>query len=183
MIDREGYRYNVGIVICNKNFQVLWARRVGQNSWQFPQGGVDQGESPEEAMFRELYEEMGLKKDDVILLEQTKYWVKYRLPKRLVHKDTIPTCIGQKQKWFLLQLKDDREANICFDTSVKAEFDSWRWVTFWYPVRQVVSFKREVYRRILKDFSFFLLSSKTKSNYSAKSNDCYNYARTRRYRC
>ena len=165
MIDREGYRYNVGMVICNSNFQVLWARRVGQNSWQFPQGGIDHGESPEDAMYRELYEEMGLKKDDVTVLDQTRYWIKYRLPKRLVHKDTIPACIGQKQKWFLLMLKEHREDAIRFDKSHKAEFDSWRWVTFWYPVRQVIPFKRDVYRKILRDFSWSLMGNRPKRDF------------------
>ncbi|MGN1357658.1 MAG: RNA pyrophosphohydrolase [Succinivibrionaceae bacterium] len=165
MIDREGYRYNVGMVICNSNFQVLWARRVGQNSWQFPQGGIDHGESPEDAMYRELYEEMGLKKDDVTVLDQTRYWIKYRLPKRLVHKDTIPACIGQKQKWFLLMLKDHREDAIRFDKCHKAEFDSWRWVTFWYPVRQVIPFKRDVYRKILRDFSWSLMGNRPKRDF------------------
>ncbi len=179
MIDREGYRYNVGMVICNRNFQVLWAKRIGQNSWQFPQGGIDQGESPEAAMFRELYEEMGLKKEDVTIIDQTKYWVKYKLPKRLVHKDTVPACIGQKQKWFLLQLKDHHEESIRFDKCGKAEFDSWRWVTFWYPVRQVISFKREVYRRILRDFSFSLIGGK--ANFYSKGNDWNNHMR--RHRC
>ncbi len=165
MIDREGYRYNVGMVICNSNFQVLWARRVGQNSWQFPQGGIDHGESPEDAMYRELYEEMGLKKDDVTVLDQTRYWIKYRLPKRLVHKDTIPACIGQKQKWFLLMLKEHREDAIRFDKCHKVEFDSWRWVTFWYPVRQVIPFKRDVYRKILRDFSWSLMGNRPKRDF------------------
>ena len=165
MIDREGYRYNVGMVICNSNFQVLWARRVGQNSWQFPQGGIDHGESPEDAMYRELYEEMGLKKDDVTVLDQTRYWIKYRLPKRLVHKDTIPACIGQKQKWFLLRLKEHREDAIRFDKCHKVEFDSWRWVTFWYPVRQVIPFKRDVYRKILRDFSWSLMGNRPKRDF------------------
>lgn len=165
MIDREGYRYNVGMVICNSNFQVLWARRVGQNSWQFPQGGIDHGESPEDAMYRELYEEMGLKKDDVMVLDQTRYWIKYRLPKRLVHKDTIPACIGQKQKWFLLMLKEHREDAIRFDKCHKVEFDSWRWVTFWYPVRQVIPFKRDVYRKILRDFSWSLMGNRPKRDF------------------
>lgn len=81
MIDKDGYRPNVGIVICNRKGQVLWARRIRQNSWQFPQGGVDYGETPEDAMYRELYEELGLQKSDVRLLASTRFWLKYRLPK------------------------------------------------------------------------------------------------------
>lgn len=104
MIDGDGFRPNVGIVICNRDGQVLWAKRYGQHSWQFPQGGVDDGESPEQAMYRELYEEIGLKPEDVTILATSRNWLKYRLPKRLVRWDSSPVCIGQKQKWFLLQL-------------------------------------------------------------------------------
>ena len=60
MIDEHGYRPNVGIIICNAMGQVLWARRIGQNAWQFPQGGIKRGESPEKALYRELQEEVGL---------------------------------------------------------------------------------------------------------------------------
>ena len=72
MIDAEGFRANVGIIICNKQGQVFWARRYGQHSWQFPQGGIDQGENPEQAMYRELHEEVGLKPADVELLGVTR---------------------------------------------------------------------------------------------------------------
>ncbi len=152
MIDGDGYRPNVGIVICNSHGQVLWARRYGQYSWQFPQGGIDDGESPEQAMYRELYEEVGLSKKDVKVLAVSRHWLRYKLPKRLVRWDSKPVCIGQKQKWFLLKLEcDESKVNmLCGGTP---EFDSWRWVSYWYPVRQVVSFKRDVYRRAMKEFA------------------------------
>ncbi len=152
MIDQEGYRSNVGIVVCNRHGQVLWARRIGQNSWQFPQGGLDPGETPEEAMYRELGEELGLSRGDVTLLEQSRYWIRYKLPRRMIHRESSPVCIGQKQKWFLLLLSEEREQSISFDRSDDAEFDGWRWVSYWYPVRQVIAFKREVYRRVLREF-------------------------------
>ena len=152
MIDDDGYRPNVGIVICNRQGQVLWARRYGQHSWQFPQGGINPGESPEQAMYRELYEEVGLQRKDVKLLASTRNWLRYKLPKRLVRWDTKPVCIGQKQRWFLLQLQCN-EADINVQRSKSPEFDGWRWVSYWYPVRQVVSFKREVYRRVMKEFA------------------------------
>lgn len=151
MIDAEGFRANVGIVICNRNGQVFWARRFGQHSWQFPQGGIDEGETAEQAMYRELNEEVGLQPEQVKILRITKNWVKYRLPKRLIRQDSDPVCIGQKQKWFLLQLT-------CADDDVDLlhtghpEFDDWRWVSYWYPIRNVVSFKRDVYRRVMKEF-------------------------------
>ncbi|MFC0226250.1 RNA pyrophosphohydrolase [Serratia aquatilis] len=152
MIDDDGYRPNVGIVICNRQGQVLWARRFGQHSWQFPQGGINAGETPEQAMYRELFEEVGLSKKDVRILALTRNWLRYKLPKRLVRWDTKPVCIGQKQKWFLLQLTCN-DADINMQRSSTPEFDGWRWVSFWYPVRQVVSFKRDVYRRVMKEFA------------------------------
>ena len=153
MIDKDGYRPNVGIVICNRKGQVLWARRIRQNSWQFPQGGVDYGETPEDAMYRELYEELGLQKRDVGLLASTRFWLKYRLPKRLVRWNEKPVCIGQKQKWYLLTLCSDKSSHIEFSREGHPEFDDWRWVSYWYPVRQVVAFKRDVYRKVLTFFS------------------------------
>lgn len=157
MIDDDGYRPNVGIVICNRQGQVLWARRFGQHSWQFPQGGINPGETPEQAMYRELYEEVGLYRKDVRILASTRNWLRYKLPKRLVRWETRPVCIGQKQKWFLLQLQSN-EAAINVQRSSTPEFDGWRWVSFWYPVRQVVSFKRDVYRRVMKEFAGCLMA-------------------------
>lgn len=151
MIDNEGYRPNVGIVICNCQGQVFWARRYGQNSWQFPQGGIKSGETAEQAMYRELFEEVGLRNKDVRILSSTSNWLRYKLPKRLVRWETKPVCIGQKQKWFLLQLMcSDADINMLLNST--PEFDSWRWVSFWYPVRQVVSFKKDVYRWVMKEF-------------------------------
>ncbi|CDG19064.1 RNA pyrophosphohydrolase [Xenorhabdus doucetiae] len=158
MIDDDGYRPNVGIVICNRQGQVLWARRYGQHSWQFPQGGINPGESPEQAMYRELFEEVGLNRKDVRVLASTRSWLRYKLPKRLVRWDTKPVCIGQKQRWFLLQLLCN-EADINVQRSKTPEFDGWRWVSYWYPVRQVVSFKRDVYRRVMKEFSSIVMSA------------------------
>ncbi|GLR08335.1 hypothetical protein GCM10007905_10540 [Mixta theicola] len=103
-------------------------------------------------MYRELFEEVGLHRKDVRLLASTRNWLRYKLPKRLVRWDTKPVCIGQKQKWFLLQLMCN-DADINMQTSSTPEFDGWRWVSFWYPVRQVVSFKRDVYRRVMKEFA------------------------------
>ena len=151
MIDDDGYRPNVGIVICNRHGQVMWARRYGQHSWQFPEGGMNRGQSPEQAMYRELFEEVGLSRKDVRILASTRNWLRYKLPKRLVRWDTKPVCIGQKQKWFLLQLMSN-DAEINMQTCSTPEFDGWRWVSYWYPVRQVVSFKRDVYRRVMKEF-------------------------------
>ncbi|WP_110428044.1 RNA pyrophosphohydrolase [Glaciecola sp. KUL10] len=156
MIDAEGFRANVGIIICNKLGQVFWARRYGQHSWQFPQGGIDQGETAEQAMYRELYEEVGLREKDVKIMGVSRNWLRYKLPKRLVRKGQSPVCIGQKQKWFLLSLTCD-EKDVDLLQSGHPEFDDWRWVSYWYPIRNVVSFKREVYRRVMKEFSTLVL--------------------------
>lgn len=142
----------MGIIICNNDGQVFWAKRVGQQAWQFPQGGINSGEKPVDAMYRELYEEVGLRSADAELLAVTRGWLRYRLPRRLVRRGVKPVCIGQKQKWFLLRFKG-REENFRFDRGDKPEFDGWRWVNYWYPVSQVVDFKRDVYRRALKAVS------------------------------
>ncbi|MTI15050.1 RNA pyrophosphohydrolase [Sansalvadorimonas verongulae] len=156
MIDSDGFRPNVGIILTNRCGQVLWAKRIGQDAWQFPQGGINGDESPEDAMYRELYEEVGLEPRDIRILACTRGWLRYRLPRRLVRRDSRPLCIGQKQKWFLLELvsSDDR---VRVNLSETPEFDGWRWVSYWYPVGQVVTFKRDVYRRAMKELAPRLL--------------------------
>jgi len=140
----------VGIIIFNDDGQLLWTKRLGQDAWQFPQGGVQRHESPEEALLRELNEEVGLDPEDVEIIACTDRWLRYRLPRHLIRQNSHPVCIGQKQKWFLLRLLSDTE-KIRFDMSDKPEFDHWRWVSYWYPVNQVVSFKRKVYRKALQE--------------------------------
>lgn len=150
VIDSEGFRSNVGIVICNRLGQLLWAKRIGQSAWQFPQGGIKQSESIEDAMFRELSEEVGLAADDVNILYRTNDWLHYRLPEKFIRHHKDPLCIGQKQKWFLLGLESD-ESNVVLSRADKPEFDDWKWVSYWYPINQVIEFKRDVYRRALKE--------------------------------
>ena len=150
MIDSQGFRSNVGIIICNSEGRLLWAKRIGQNAWQFPQGGIKQGESLEQALFRELDEEVGLTENQVTIVHRTKDWLHYRLPKNFVRHNTDPVCIGQKQKWYLLAL-GSQESEIDLQKSGEPEFDSWRWVSYWYPLRQVVDFKKEVYRKALQE--------------------------------
>lgn len=153
MIDKDGFRANVGIMVANDHGQLLWARRVGgKDAWQFPQGGINRGESPRDALYRELEEEIGLTADAVEVLATTRGWLRYRLPKRYVRKGQKPLCIGQKQKWFLLRLTSD-EAAIKLDLNDTPEFDHWRWVSYWYPLNQVIPFKREVYRRAMKELA------------------------------
>jgi putative (di)nucleoside polyphosphate hydrolase len=169
VIDPEGFRANVGIIICNKSGQVFWARRYGQHSWQFPQGGIDKGETAEEAMYRELNEEVGLTQKDVKIEAVSRNWLRYKLPKRLVRKGTSPVCIGQKQKWFLLSLTCN-ESDVDLAATGHPEFDDWRWVSYWYPVRNVVSFKRDVYRRMMKEFVPFVMPSAKSPQVSPRRN-------------
>lgn len=153
MIDSDGFRPNVGILITNDRGQVLWARRVGgRDAWQFPQGGINRGESPEQALYRELEEEVGLTAESVEVLAVTRGWLRYRLPKRFVRQGQKPLCIGQKQKWFLLRMLEDDTA-VQLNLNPKPEFDRWQWVSYWYPLNEVVSFKRDVYRRAMKELA------------------------------
>lgn len=147
-IDADGFRANVGIMLANSDGRLLIAGRNGRKGWQFPQGGIEQGEAPETAMFRELHEELGLKRNDVDLLGSTRDWISYRLPKRYVRRNRAPLCIGQKQIWYVLRLKVD-ESLIRFDATGEPEFDRYRWVDFWDPVNEVIYFKRRVYARAL----------------------------------
>ncbi len=152
MIDSEGYRANVGIILCNSERRLFWAKRIRQRSWQFPQGGIHWNESPEEAMFRELTEEVGLRPQHVEIIGFTKGWLKYRLPNRLIRRQSKPTCIGQKQVWFLLRMVGN-ESDVRLDISERPEFDHWRWVDYWYPLKAVVPFKRHVYWRALHELA------------------------------
>jgi len=140
-------------MLANDQGQLLWARRVGgHDAWQFPQGGISAGESPEQALYRELHEEVGLSPAAVELLGATKGWLRYRLPRRFIREGQKPLCIGQKQKWFLLRLLKE-DAAVQLDQNEKPEFDHWQWVSYWYPLDQVISFKREVYRRAMKELA------------------------------
>lgn len=159
MIDEEGFRQGVGIILVNAKRQVFLAKRIGKEAWQFPQGGIKESETPEQAMYRELEEEIGLYAQDVKILSSTRRWLRYRLPKKLVRHHSTPLCVGQKQKWFLLQLTaTDKAINLA--ATEKPEFDSWAWVSYWYPLSQVVAFKRRVYNLAMKEFARIVLSKK-----------------------
>ena len=149
MIDPDGYRPNVAIVLIKDNRKVFWAHRTANDGWQFPQGGMRTDETPVEAMYRELREETGLESHHVEVLGSTPGWLRYRLPKRYLRHDSKPLCIGQKQVWFLLKmLTDDSQLNL--EHSGSPEFCDYRWVDFWYPVDNVIPFKRKVYQRALR---------------------------------
>jgi len=157
MIDSEGYRENVGIVLTNEAGKLFWAKRVGMDAWQFPQGGIRKDESVEDAMFRELYEEIGLKSQHVIIIGTTNDWLRYDLPEKFIRRNKKPVCIGQKQIWYLLRLIED-ERKVTLDHSRTPEFERWRWIEFWQPVDEVVEFKRQVYRKALDYFEPLLFT-------------------------
>ena len=152
MIDNEGYRANVAIVLMNDNGKVFWAKRRGQDAWQFPQGGINEEESPEEAMFRELNEEVGLIATDVEIIARTEDWLRYDIPEHLIRQNSVPRCIGQKQIWFMLRLTS-ADNQLRLDTTELPEFDRWRWVDYWRPVKEVVYFKRRVYVSALAELA------------------------------
>ena len=149
-IDAQGFRANVGIVLIRDGGEVFLGSRSDGRGWQFPQGGVQRDESPEQALFRELHEEVGLGPDDVEVIASTRSWLRYRLPRQYVRRRSMPLCIGQKQRWFLLRLLGD-EQRLKFDVTARPEFDDWRWVDYWSPVREVIYFKRRVYARALDE--------------------------------
>ena len=154
MLDKEGYRPNVGIVLCNESQQVLWARRIRHDGWQFPQGGVKDHETPDDAMFRELREEIGLKRQHVEIIGRTSDWLRYDLPKSC-RRHGHSRFRGQKQLWFLLRLTGC-DNDVCLDNGDCPEFDHWQWVTYWQPLKHVVHFKRDVYQAALEELEAFL---------------------------
>ena len=157
MIDPDGFRPNVGIVLMHEDGRVFWARRVHRDGWQFPQGGMNTDETPLEAMYRELREETGLLPEHVELLGVTPGWLRYRLPPRAIRRHERLLCVGQKQVWFLLKFRG-QDADLRLDLTDKPEFDGWRWVDFWYPMQHVVIFKRGVYARALGHLAPFARS-------------------------
>jgi putative (di)nucleoside polyphosphate hydrolase len=149
-IDSQGFRANVGIILMRDGGELFLGGRRDGRGWQFPQGGVQRNERPEEALYRELHEEIGLGRDDVELVASTSRWLRYRLPRQYVRRRGNPVCIGQKQRWFLLRMLAD-EARLRFDATPDPEFDTGRWVDYWSPVREVIYFKRAVYARALQE--------------------------------
>jgi len=162
MIDRDGYRPNVGIILTNAKNQVFWGKRIRQDAWQFPQGGIQQGETPEQAMYRELNEEVGLQTCHVEILGRTRDWMRYEVPHGWVRRDSRGSYKGQKQIWFLLKLIG-RDCDVSLRASGHPEFDAWRWNDYWVDMGSVIEFKREVYRMALKELVRFLPAIKTSS--------------------
>ena len=155
MIDRDGYRPNVGIIICNWKNEVFWGKRVKEHSWQFPQGGIKAGETPERAMYRELHEEVGLGVQHVKILGRTRDWLRYEVPEQWVRREWRGNYKGQKQIWYLLRLVG-RDSDVHLSASEKPEFDAWRWNEYWVPLESVIEFKRDVYQLALNELAKYL---------------------------
>ncbi|MBL8448430.1 MAG: RNA pyrophosphohydrolase [Dechloromonas sp.] len=155
MLDREGYRPNVGIILCNAKNEVFWGKRIREHSWQFPQGGIKRGESPEDAMYRELYEEVGLKPEHVQILGRTKGWLRYEVPTQWIKREWRGSYRGQKQIWYLLRLVG-RDTDVSLRATEKPEFDAWRWNDYWVPLDVVIEFKRNVYQLALNELVRYL---------------------------
>ena len=155
MLDRDGFRPNVGIVICNARNEVFWGKRIKEHSWQFPQGGIKHGETPEQAMYRELEEEVGLKAHHVKILGRTRNWLRYEVPSQWIRREWRGSYRGQKQIWFLLRLVA-RDSDVSLRASEHPEFDAWRWHEYWVPLDTVIEFKREVYAQALNELARYL---------------------------
>ncbi|MDT0137377.1 RNA pyrophosphohydrolase [Acidovorax sp. PRC11] len=164
MLDRDGFRPNVGIILLNQRNQVFWGKRIRTHSWQFPQGGIDRGETPEQAMYRELHEEVGLHPCHVRVVARTRDWLRYEVPDRYIRRDARGHYKGQKQIWFLLQLVGhDWDLNL--RATNHPEFDAWRWNDYWVPLDVVVEFKRGVYEMALTELARFLPRNEQRNRY------------------
>ncbi len=155
MLDREGYRPNVGIILLNHQNEVWWGKRVREHSWQFPQGGIKHGETPEQAMYRELEEEVGLRAEHVKIIGRTRDWLRYDVPDHFIKREVRGHYRGQKQIWFLLRMIG-RDTDVNLRMSEHPEFDAWRWHEYWVPLDVVIEFKRDVYLKALQELSRFL---------------------------
>ena len=146
------YRSNVGIMMVNEKGYVFVGQRLdnNQNAWQMPQGGIDAGEDPETAAYRELLEETGVKKQDVRFVASSSQWLSYDLPEDLIPILWNGKFRGQKQKWFLFKfLGEDRDINIATE---HPEFSKWKWIPKENLLKEIVPFKKSVYENVLKEF-------------------------------
>jgi putative (di)nucleoside polyphosphate hydrolase len=164
MLDKEGFRPNVGIVLLNHKNEVFWGKRIKEHSWQFPQGGIKYGESPVQAMYRELQEETGLLAHHVKILGRTRGWLRYEVPDHWIRREWRGHYRGQKQIWFLVRLVG-RDSDLDLRASTHPEFDAWRWSDFWVPLDAVIEFKREVYQLALTELAHFVTHRRDHNRY------------------
>lgn len=164
MLDREGFRPNVGIILVNHRNEVFWGKRIREHSWQFPQGGIKRGETPEQAMYRELQEEVGLLTEHVQIVARTRDWLRYEVPDKWIKRELRGNYRGQKQIWFLLRLIG-RDTDVSLRASDRPEFDAWRWNDYWVPLDSVIEFKRGVYEQALNELAQYLFGRRSRTRY------------------
>ena len=146
------YRSNVGIMMVNEKGYVFVGQRLdnNQDACQMPQGGIDPGEDPETAAYRELLEETGVKKQDIRFVASSSQWLSYDLPEDLIPILWNGKFRGQKQKWFLFKfLGEDGDINIATE---HPEFSKWKWISKENLLKEIVPFKKSVYENVLKEF-------------------------------
>ena len=147
----KSYRKNVGLIVLDQNNLLLICRRKGKKTWQFPQGGIDADESPIKAAYRELYEEVGIKKNQVKIIQKSKHWYRYDLPEKYKPwPKSLKNFKGQTQKWYMLKANAELEINLL--NEVPQEFVEYKWSSYWHALASVVHFKQDVYRNVLSEF-------------------------------
>ncbi|MGO8919742.1 MAG: RNA pyrophosphohydrolase [Stellaceae bacterium] len=147
----QGYRAGVGIMLVDRRGQVFVGRRIDTagNNWQMPQGGIDKGETPRQAALRELKEEVGT--DRAEILAETKGWLSYDVPQPLAGRLWRGRYRGQRQKWFAMRFTGS-DGDIDLKTH-HPEFDAWKWIAPEELPDLIVPFKRQLYRDVLKEFA------------------------------
>ena len=166
--DTSLYRPAAGIVVFNNEGQAWYGCRKGEKSrykWQFPQGGIDKGESPKEAALRELWEETGLRPKHVEVIGRIKDWLYYDFPPEYVGGKVGKGWVGQKQKWFAVRLKKN-SAKFDLKAHLPIEFSKWRWADLEEAPLLIVPFKRDVYERVVFEFGDY---AKPKKNLRPRS--------------
>ncbi len=152
----KDYRPNVGMMIINQKKEIFVGKRIDHpsNFWQMPQGGIDAQEIPSIASLREMEEEVGIKKDKVDLLTESKDWYYYSIPSDLAKTLWKGKYKGQRQKWFLYKFKGiEKDINI---HTKHPEFSDYKWVTKDFLVPNIVSFKKKIYEKLLLEFKDYL---------------------------
>jgi putative (di)nucleoside polyphosphate hydrolase len=149
-VSRKPYRRGVGIMLLGPDRRIFVGRRIDTpGAWQMPQGGIDKGETPREAAQRELHEEVGTDKAEI--LAETQDWLSYELPGDLHLQAWGGRYRGQQQKWFAMRFLG-KDSDIRLDAH-EPEFDAWKWVTREELLRDIVAFKRGLYEDALKEFA------------------------------
>lgn len=153
--DELPYRKAVGLMILNSEKNVFIAKRKGfrgKNGWQMPQGGIDEGETPEIAALREMREEIG--SNNGIIVAQTVNWHNYDIPRNIIKKLWNGAYRGQTQKWFLINF-NGLDSEISLDSHIQ-EFTKWKWVSISEMIERIVPFKKKLYESVLEEFKNYL---------------------------